>query len=245
MNELYDQARYLKPDYRRKMEEYWERSPGTAVWKLQNFTKYVARQELTRFLLKYEIFKQVLDVQGSIIECGVLAGCGLMTWAHLSAIFEPLNYQRKVIGFDTFEGFTTLTDKDKLTKVAQLGGLALDSYDDIIEAIDIYDTNRTMGSEEKVILVRGDMLTTVPQYLKENPETVVSLLFLDVDVYAPTKIALEHFIPRMPKGSIVAFDELNIGGWPGETLALIDTLGINSLALRRFSYDTKICYAVL
>jgi hypothetical protein len=36
----------------------------------------------------------------------------------------------------------------------------------------------------------------------------VSLLYLDFDIYEPTAVALEHFLPRMPKGSIVAFDEL-------------------------------------
>jgi hypothetical protein len=89
------------------------------------------------------------------------------------------------------------------------------------------------------------MKETVPKYLKQNPETIVSLMYLDVDVFEPTKIALEYFVPRMPKGAIIAFDELNDRGWPGETLAVLETIGIRNLRIQRFYYDTKISYAVL
>ena len=54
--------------------------------KMENFPKYTRRQDLTRFLALYEIFKRALHVKGSIIECGVYQGFGVMTWAKLSAI---------------------------------------------------------------------------------------------------------------------------------------------------------------
>ena len=245
--ELYDAASYLPEEFRDRLESYFISSPGTFVWKLQNFAKYVPRQSLARFLLKTEMFKRVLDLQGSIIECGVLAGGGLMVWAELSAIFEPLNYQRRIIGFDTFSGFTELSPEDKTGQSPFLysGALALDSYNDILESIKLYDMNRFLGGIEKVFLVKGDMKKTVPKYLEQNPETIVSLMYLDVDVFEPTKIALEHFVPRMPKGAIIAFDELNDRGYPGETLAVLKTIGIRNLRIHRFYYDTKISYAVL
>ena len=34
------------------------------------------------------------------------------------------------------------------------------------------------------------------------------LLFVDFDLYKPCKVALKNFIPRMTKGSILAFDEM-------------------------------------
>ena len=45
----------------------------------------------------------------------------------------------------------------------------------------------------------------------------MSLLFIDCDLYEPTRAALRAFLPRMPKGAIVAFDELDNPIWPGET----------------------------
>ncbi len=50
---------------------------------------------------------------------------------------------------------------------------------------------------------------------------VVSLLYLDFDLRAPTAKALELFLPRMPVGVVVAVDEVNVAEWPGETLGLL------------------------
>lgn len=54
---------------------------------------------------------------------------------------------------------------------------------------------------------------------------LVSLLYLDLDIYEPTKVALKEFLPRMSKGSIIAFDELNYRSFPGETIAMLEELG--------------------
>ena len=56
--------------------------------------------------------KSILDIPGSILECGVLYGGGLSTWIHLSEIYEPLNYGRRIIGIDTFAGFPKVTKED-------------------------------------------------------------------------------------------------------------------------------------
>jgi hypothetical protein len=93
--------------------------------------------------------------------------------------------------------------------------------------------------------VKGDVTETNPQFVKEHPHLVVSLLFIDLDLYEPTKAALEHFLPRMPKGSVLAFDELDNPQWPGETLAAIEQAGFGKLELRRMEWDPYISYAVL
>ncbi len=245
--ETYDAVLGVPAAFRAELEQYIVTSPGPFVWKMQNFTKYVPRQVLTRFIARYEMFKRVLDIQGSIFECGVLGGGGLMAWAQLSAILEPLNYQRRLVGFDTFAGFADLSPEDATgeSSVSFKGALALDSYADIMESARLYDANRFLPNLPKVSLVRGDMKDTIPKYLEANPETLVSLLYIDVDVFEPTRVALEQLVPRMPKGAILAFDELNDRGWPGETIALLQTIGVRSLRLQRFSFDTKISYAVL
>ena len=94
-------------------------------------------------------------------------------------------------------------------------------------------------------LVAGDALETIPRYLEENPHLVVSLLYLDFDLYEPTRCALERLVPRMPKGAVIAFDQLNHHAWPGETAALLDTLGIRSLRLERFPFQPQIAFACL
>jgi len=231
-------------DYYKKLDDYFTNTRGNFVEKLKNFAKYVPRQDLTRFLVRNELFQKVLHMSGSIVECGVLHGAGVMTFAQLSAIFEHLNSQRKIIGFDTFEGFPEPSKFDN-PEYAKKGTYKADSYEDLKTAIKLYDMNRFLNHEPKVELVKGDILKTVPQYLKDNPHTIVSLLYIDVDLYEPTKVILENFIPHMPKGAILAFDDLNDKNWPGETTALLNTLGIRKLKFQRFTYDTRVAYTVL
>ena len=235
-------------EYYRQLNEYYAASSGSHVDKLRAFPKFVPVAELGRFLARSRIFERVLAVPGSIVECGVFGGGGLMTWAALSAILEPLNHVRRVIGFDTFEGFVRTSGKDASVSVnpaATAGAVAGDPAEDIARSAAIFDLYRPLGHIPKIELVKGDALTTIPRYVDDNPHLIVSLLYLDFDLYEPTKSAIEHFVPRMPRGAVIAFDELNHRAWPGETAALLDTLGIRSLKLERFTFQPQISFAAL
>ena len=230
----------------KQIERVFSKCPDSIEIKLQNFTKYIRRQNLTRLLALYELFKRVLPVKGSVVECGVHRGFGLMAWANMSAVLEPVNLTRRIYGFDTFEGFPSVTDKDR-TRLAEVGegGLYADSYEELTELLSIYDANRFLGHINKVKLIKGNAVETIPAFLEEHPHLVVSLLFLDFDLYEPTKVAIENFFPRIPKGGIIAFDELDNPLWPGETQALLDTVGINRLRIERVEFDPYIGYAVV
>lgn len=235
-------------EYRAQLESYFSNSVGTNPQKLQNFAKYVPRQSFSDFISKYEMFKRILNVPGSVVECGVYLGGGLMTFAHLSAILEPTSHQRRIIGFDTFSGFTDLSEDEKLISKNAREGLfstGADVYGDLQRCIELYDSNRFISHVPKVLLVKGDITETLPKYLEENPHTTVSLLYLDLDLHEPTKMAIKQLVPRMPKGSIIAFDELDHPDWPGETLAVLETVGINNLRIQKFLFDAFPSFAVI
>jgi hypothetical protein len=231
------------------MDRYIQEGDGTCYEKSENFPKYLSRQTLARFLALYEIFKKVLYLQGDVVECGVNFGGGVMFFALLSSVLEPVNLQRRIIGFDTFSGFTSPSAVDlKSTVCADLmreGGFAVDSYEDLLKSIKLFDANRFIGHIQKVVLVKGDACSTIPAYLKEHPATVVSLLHLDFDLYEPTKVAIEQFGPRMPRGGAIIFDELNNPLWPGETLAVLESIGIRQLRIKRFPFEPHISYALV
>lgn len=234
-------------DFLIKLNEYFTKSIGTNVEKLQNFPKFVPRQDITNFLAKYEVFKKILSVPGSIIECGISFGGGLMTFAQLSTIFEPINFERKIIGFDSFSGLTKISEIDKLSisKFAKKGGFSIDSYNDLKKCVELYDENRFLNNIPKIEIVKGDATKTIPKYIEKNPSTVVSLLYLDFLAYEPTKTALKYFVPRMPKGSIIAVNILNDKHWPGTTKAILESLNINELKFERFSFTPYTQYAVI
>ncbi|MFY9845897.1 MAG: TylF/MycF/NovP-related O-methyltransferase [Terriglobales bacterium] len=231
--------------YAARMEQCIADSPFSNLERLQNFSLYTPRQDLTNFLIRYEIFKRVLEIQGSIIECGVLRGGGLMAWAQFSAIFEPTNHQRRVVGFDTFSGFPKLAKQDRSSESdqARSGGLAVNSYDHLEQCVELFDMNRFVGHVPKVELVRGDATRTIPDYLRKNPHLIISLLYLDFDIYQPTLAALKHFLPRMPKGAVIAFDELNLKDWSGESIAVLESLKLREYRIERCSFGSVMSFA--
>ena len=230
----------------KNIERIFNACPDPVEIKLENFPKYVRRQHLKRFLAMYEIFKLVLPVKGSVVECGVFKGFGLMAWAKLSAMLEPENLTRHIYGFDTFAGFPTTGEKDaNPIAMPKQGDFYTDSYEELQALITEYDQDRFLGHIDKVHLIKGDVTQTIPQFIADHPHLVVSLLFLDLDLYEPTKVALEQFVPRLPRGAVIAFDELDNPMWPGETLALLESVGINKLKLRRLEWDPYIGFAVL
>jgi len=192
----------------------------------------------------YELFKLALPVKGSVVECGVFRGFGLMSWAKISTILEPENLTRRIYGFDTFAGFPSVSDSDASTFASnRVGDLHAPSYDELRALIDQYDRDRFLGNIPKVELVKGDIAETAPAFVESHPHLLVSLLFIDCDLFEPTKAALRAFLPRMPKGAILAFDELDNPIWPGETLAALDAVGIGNLRLRRLEWDPYISFA--
>jgi hypothetical protein len=230
-----------------RLREVFERCSDPFEKKLDNFAKYTRRQALTRTFAQYEIFKRVLRVKGSIVECGVLRGGSLFTWLHLSSIVEPVNFTRRIYGFDTFEGFPAVSEYDKspASSHVKAGDLYANSYEELTALIEVHNSNRLLNNVDKIHLVRGDATTTIPAFVESHPHLVVSLLFLDFDLYEPTKTALQHFVPRMPKGAVLAFDELDNPLWPGETKAALDEVGIRNLRIERVEFDPYIGFAVL
>ena len=233
-------------EYVKNLANFLEKSKFTNVEKLENFPIFTSRQTIAQFLFKYEIFKQILKVNGSIIECGVAFGSGIFTFAHLSSIFEPANHTRKVFGFDTFSGFPSISKFDTGSdRESKKGGMKVDSYKELLEAIKIFDQNRSNSHISKLKLVKGDFKKTSRDFIKNNPHLIVSLLYLDFDLYEPTKLALKTFLPRMPIGSIIAFDEINHKEWPGETLAVLEECGIKNLEIKRYEFDSVRSYAII
>lgn len=212
---------------------------------IEAFPRYISVACLSKFLARVEIFRRhVLPVHGNIIECGLLHGGSLFTWAKLSTIFEPVNHTRRIIGFDTFEGFAEFHDKDSGTpfKPGDLKGL---SEERMKAAVDVYDLNRPLAHIQKIELVKGDLAITAKEYADANPYMTVAMLNLDVDLYAPTKAALDAFVPLMPKGAVIIFDEANYSRFPGETVALRETFDMHKLRLQRYPWTSMLSFAVI
>jgi hypothetical protein len=182
------------------------------------------RQFLKRFLAHTELFKQTLEVPGDIAELGVFRGLGLMTWANLLESYCIGDRTKTVYGFDNWQGFTDLSREDgkqesDVQKV--VGGFSPQNYfDELNDAIAIFDQDRFVPWKPRVKLIRGNIEDTIPVFINENPGIRFSLIHFDCDLYRPTKVALDHFWHKLSRGGIMLFDEYSIAQWPGETQAV-------------------------
>jgi len=216
---------------------------------VDHFPLFIKREQLSYYIAKIELIKKILDVKGSVIECGVFKGSSLLLMAKLFSIYEPYGIHRKIIGFDTFTGFPSSSEIDKKNQKDKkkyrknyLGNVNLKNIENSIK---LFNKHRPNGHITKINLVKGDATKTIPKFIDENSHTLISLLYLDFDLYEPTKIALKYFLPRMSKGSIIAFDQLNQKRWKGETVALLKSMNLNKYKLKQFSFEPNISYIEL
>jgi len=211
---------------------------------LANIGLYVSSKNLARTLFFYEIYKKIVNRHGVIMEFGVRWGQTLSLMSSLRSIFEPFNRHRRIIGFDTFEGFKGLNEKDgRLCKCKDGSFSVAAGYEDYLDNIlTLQEKLNPISHLKRYELVKGDAVKTVPAYLKRHPETLVSLAVFDFDIYAPTKAALQAIKPHLFKGSILVFDELCDEIHPGETIAVKEVLGLNNLRVQRFPMTARISY---
>jgi hypothetical protein len=207
----------------KKLENYVDNLQKIRNKHVADFALYTPINSVQGFLAKYELMKMIQGIPGAVIEMGVCSGNGLMSLIHCHNILQPTYKYREFYGFDTFEGFPEVHNNDISDIKWEKGDFANDCYDKLNNIIDIH--NGYCYAAPPVKLIKGDVNETLPIFLQENKHIIVSLLYLDLDIYEPTKTALKYFLPKMAKGSIIAFDELNWKSFPGETVAALEELG--------------------
>jgi len=184
------------------------------------------------------LYEASMHVCGDVIELGVGAGESFIWWMQ-DAQASDRNPARHFYGFDTFEGFPHVAEEDGDHAVGE------ENHGDYCETI-VTEGNAHLvrvyyGDTPRVKLIKGDICETLPVFFDDHPWVIPALVYLDCDVYEPTLAAMLTLIPRMPKYSILAFDEVGFSRWHGETRAMYDgfeQLGIpfNTVALERCPY---------
>jgi hypothetical protein len=227
--------------------ELLQKSPLPDDELLANLGLYLTSKNLSRLLFFYEIYKRIIHTHGIIAEFGVRWGQTLSLMSALRGIFEPFNRHRKIVGFDTFDGFKGFCEKDgQLCKCADGSFSVSENYEQYLNKILALQENlNPMSHLPKWELVAGDAVQTVPEYLQRHPETIISLAIFDFDIYQPTKAALTSIMPHLMRGSILVFDELCDPIFPGETLALMETIGLRNTMIERLPMTARISFMVM
>ena len=160
-------------------------------------------------------------------------GRNLALFTSLRGMYEPFNHNRKIVEFDTFEGFASTHEKDGQSNIKGAFSVTKDYQEYLTQVLAYHEQENPIAHIKKYELRKGDATLEIDRYLKENPETIIGLAYFDFDIFQPTKKCLESIKSHLVKGSVIGFDELNDHDYPGETLALKEVFGLDRHEVRR------------
>ena len=183
---------------------------------IDQFGVYCGAQTLASRLVAYEVLKQSVKVPGHIVEFGVWHGSNLLFLAKILRLLQPQT-TKQLFGFDNFAGLPAPHAHDH-DKAKEFVGRYHGNEAVLRAAISLYQL------EDWVHLIVGDATTTIPAFADEFPEVLVSLAWVDFDLYEPTRVALDFLRKRLCPGGIIVLDEAVSRVWPGETVALLEFL---------------------
>jgi hypothetical protein len=190
---------------------------------------------LARIIALNNCYKRIIDIPGAVLDLGCWWGQNSVLFENFRSIYEPFNKQRKIIAFDTFEGYTNWTDKDKKSEVLNQNTYSTTfGYEQFLkELLETHEGNNNLphirGNHE---IIKGDATITIPEYLEGNPDTLVALAAFDLGLYAPTKAALLSILPRTIPGSILLMLHLTRKDLQGDATAFHDVFAQSKIKYR-------------
>lgn len=138
----------------------------------------------------------VHGVPGAFAECGVYRGGNLRLLAQAG---------RTVYGFDTFTGLPAESwQPDEIHKPGEFADLNMAAIE------------RDLVGCDNVRLVHG----LFPDSAQQLEDERFAFVHLDFDFYESTRVAIAWFVPRMPSGGVIVFDDYDWAHCPGVRRAI-------------------------
>jgi hypothetical protein len=160
------------------------------------------------------------DIPGAFVECGVWRGGSTMAAA---LTFER---PRAMLLYDTFEGMSTPTERDRRASDGKAASALLATAtksETIWCAASLEDVTTNIASTgypmERVTCIRGRVEDTIPATLPAQ----IAILRLDTDWYDSTRHELEHLYPLLAPGGVLIIDDY--GYWEGARRAVDEYFG--------------------
>lgn len=170
----------------------------------------------------FDMGKYVVEnnIKGDIVECGIAAGGNFATMM-LGCLEADKNCSKKFYGFDSFQGIQLAGKKDK--EQAGIGAITHDvnvSDEELLVSSgitvhpkdNVINNLKSWGLYDKldIRLIEGWVQHTLPLLANEIQE--ISILRLDMDIYHPTKFALEYLYPKISVGGVIIIDDWALDG---------------------------------
>lgn len=158
----------------------------------------------------FAYFLQLISgIEGAIVEAGVRRGESLATLAVLS---KALGVSRKIIAFDSFQGFPP----DAINNGKPMPGKSYLNQDEAIDLVKqtFRKANFSQAEIDAIIFIPGYFDKTLLEYREGD----IALLHIDVDLGKSYTEALEGLYQHVIKGGVILFDEYDapkdLKKWP-------------------------------
>src|SRR3989304_6041962 len=137
--------------HRQKLYRFFADRPMPDEQLLTCLGLYMRSSALAKILFVNELYELILNQPGVIMEFGTWWGQNLVLLENLREIYEPSNQNRRVIGFDTFQGYQVISERDRPSETIKIGGYKVSpNYKDHLEAlIDYHEKNNVLASVKK------------------------------------------------------------------------------------------------
>lgn len=244
---LQSRASQEQMEARKKLRELFENTPLPTDELLVNLALYMRSSVVAKLLYINELYQLIIRTPGVIMEFGVWWGTNMALFESLRAVYEPYNYTRKIVGFDTFEGYPPPTAQDGRHELVDEGQYNIsENYVEVLSQIlDYHQSENVMSQVKKYEICKGDAHAELKKYLEDHPETIISLAYFDMQLYEPTRDCLKLILPHLTRGSVIAMDELNSCEFPGETIAFREVIGLDHYKLQRSRFLSDRIYFVI
>ena len=164
----------------------------------------------SKMMKRAELYLNVKDIVGDILEFGVFKGASIALWSKLINMYEP-NSITKVIGFDFFNPEQVVGEMDGINKSmmtdvvnrVEKNDLSLESVE---EKLSVFDSSRYK-------LIQGNAVSTSSTFVNNNPGLKIKMMYMDLDVGEPTYEILLKLWNNVSINGIIVFDEYAYHQW--------------------------------
>ena len=236
---------------RRRRADRWQRSipdvPADIKSIIQRVLPYTmtSPERLAALCQSIEYLVRA-KIPGDIVECGVWKGGSAMAAA--LALIKFGDAERHLHLFDTFEGMTAPSDKDREVLTGRTATQVMSGTDKTTSDLWAYspldEVTRNLAltefPNERLHFVQGKVEDTIP---RQAPATI-ALMRLDTDWYKSTRHEMEQLFPRLSIGGILIIDDY--GHWQGSRDAVDEYIAKNRLRLmlHRIDYTCRVAVKI-
>lgn len=190
-----------------------------------NFPVFAGHVNMARYLFFYDLYKQVVELNGHIADVGTYKGASFLFFAKMVKLFEQYN-STQVFGFDWFQGMEPGEIDDKNQK-----GRYIADYDLLNRLI------KMQGLEDIAVLNKMDLIKETKKYFEDRPYLRFKIAFIDCGIKDVLENTTPYFWDRLVKGGILILDHYNEPCSPQESLIAEKIVG-NSI-IRQMPFNRQ------